>query len=203
MSDTTSERSLADDDTQDVTSDRPDLTTDEVLAGFRAQRRAVKLRPNAHLLADMQQLVDQIDEAPQGADVDALIDQYEGLRGRFEQVEWWVVEQRTEERRQKIREDAAKALGYEHVDGNPRGLIVDDPGRVKEQKVETHVIVDHIVSPEGVTADDIWSMYQQSVGEWSKVERSIVQVQRILDDAAAGEVLRDFSSRRSGTSRRS
>lgn len=206
----TNERSLADEapakDTSgqeaSVAAERGPLSVDEFLSGVRAQRRSVRIRPNLHVLADLQRLVDEIDDSPEGADVDDLIDQYETARAAFEASERWVVEQRTPERRKHVRREAAKALG---VDLREDGETVegDDFDQSKAALLEAHVIADHIVEPEGVTPDQVTALYEATPGEFQKIDFAIVQVMRVLDEDSAADVLRDFSSRRSAKTRRS
>lgn len=192
-----SERSIgdkADDKTEEsVAAERGPLSVGEFLQGVRAQRRAVKIRPNLHLLSDMQRLVDEIESAPADQDVDDLIDRYEETKGQFLAVEWWTVEQRTHERRSHVRREAAKALDVELDEGD--NVPSDD--REVAAKLEAAVIADHIVEPEGVTAEQVMALYEASPGEYTKIEQAIVQTMRILDEDATKGVLRDFSLRRS------
>ena len=198
------ERSIAEKATTEdsVAAERGPLSVDEFLSGVRAQRRSVRIRPNLHVLADMQRLVDEIDDSPEGADVDDLIDEYEAARAVFEASERWVVEQRTPERRKHVRREAAKVLGidlredWETVEG-------DDFDQTKAAQLEAHVIADHVVEPEGVTAEQVTALYEATPGEFQKIDFAIVQVMRVLDEDSAAGVLRDFSSRRSAKTRRS
>ena len=129
--------------------------------------------------------------------MDDLIDEYEAAKAEYLSSEWWVVEQRTPERRREVRRDAAKELGVElYPDGE--AVIEDDPDQSRASAVEARVILDHIVEPSGVTFEQIDALYKASPGEWTKIEAAIVRVQRVIDDEAEQGVLRDFSSRRSG-----
>ena len=198
------ERSIAEKATTEdsVAAERGPLSVDEFLSGVRAQRRSVRIRPNLHVLADMQRLVDEIDDSPEGADVDDLIDEYESARAVFEASERWVVEQRTPERRKHVRRQAAKVLG---IDLREDGETVegDDFDQTKAAQLEAHVIADHVVEPEGVTAEQVTALYEATPGEFQKIDFAIVQVMRVLDEDSAAGVLRDFSSRRSAKTRRS
>lgn len=198
------ERSIAEKATTEdsVAAERGPLSVDEFLSGVRAQRRSVRIRPNLHVLADMQRLVDEIDDSPEGADVDDLIDEYESARAAFEASERWVVEQRTPERRKHVRRQAAKRLG---IDLREDGETVegDDFDQTKAAQLEAHVIADHVVEPEGVTAEQVTALYEATPGEFQKIDFAIVQVMRVLDEDSAAGVLRDFSSRRSAKTRRS
>lgn len=198
------ERSIAEKATTEdsVAAERGPLSVDEFLSGVRAQRRSVRIRPNLHVLADMQRLVDEIDDSPEGADVDDLIDEYESARAAFEASERWVVEQRTPERRKHVRREAAKVLG---IDLREDGETVegDDFDQTKAAQLEAHVIADHVVEPEGVTAEQVTALYEATPGEFQKIDFAIVQVMRVLDEDSAAGVLRDFSSRRSAKTRRS
>lgn len=197
------ERSLADEPTGTSTEvQRGPLSTDEFLSGVRAQRRSVRIRPNLHLLAEMERIVEEIDTAPAGADVDELLDTYDTTRDDFLHSERWVVEQRTPERRRHVRREAGKALGIELHD-NGEGPVEDDADRTNATALEAHVIADHIVEPAGATEAHVRALYAASPGEYRKIDHAVVQVQRVLDEASEQAVLRDFSSRRSGKTQRS
>lgn len=189
------ERSLAEIDTDAVEVEPGEMTAESVMSGARAMRLGLKARPNLHLFADMQRLVDAIEESPEDADVDDLIDEYDKAKAAYLTHEWWVIEQRTHERRTLVRRKAAKALGYaldelDRVEG-------DDDDLTKRSEVEAHVIADHVVKPEGLTADDMRVLHASSPGEFARLEMTVVQVQKTLSDEGAQAVLRDFSSRRS------
>lgn len=194
----TDERSLGDKtDETSVEVERGPLSVDEFLQGVRAQRRSVKIRPRADLYATLEQLGDEIDAAPEGEDVDDLLDEYERLGEQFMRTERWTVEQRTPERRRHVRREAAKEIGVEISEDGERP-VQDDPDRTQAARLEAHVIADHIVEPEGVTAAQVRALYDASPGEYAKIDRAVVQVMRVIDEEAAAGVLRDFSSRRSG-----
>lgn len=201
------ERSLAEIDTETeemmtAAVERGPLDVSEFLAGVRLQRRSVQIRPNLHLLAELERLVDDIDAAPADADVDALIDEYVATRGRFEVASRWVVEQRTPERRRHVRREAAKALGIELSEDGDRP-VTDDADLTNASAVEAYVIADHIVEPVGVTADQVRALYEASPGEYRKIDMAAVLVQRVLNEESEKVVLRDFSSRRSAKTTRS
>lgn len=196
------ERSLAEinPETEDMMTaavERGPLDVSEFLAGVRAVRRQVWIKPNLHLFADLERMVDDIEAAPEDADVDALIDEYEAAKARFEQRERWVVEQRSVERRRLVRRKAAEALGIE-LTPDGESVVDDDADNSKASSVEGHVIADHIVEPEGVTAEQVQSLFDASPGEGHILASAIVRANRVMDEAVASEVLRDFSSRRSG-----
>ena len=74
----------------------------------------------------------------------------------------------------------------------------DDADGSGASKVEAHVIADHVVEPEGITAADITALYEASPGEYMKIDFAVARVMRVVDEQQTQEVLRDFSSRRSG-----
>lgn len=197
------ERSLADVSTEPSTEvQRGPLSTDEFLSGVRSQRRSVRIRPNLHLLAEMERLVEEIDATPEGVDVDDLLDTYEATKADFLRSERWVVEQHTPERRRHVRREAAKGLDIELSEDGER-VEGDDADLSKASAVEAHVIADHIVEPEGVTAAQVKALYDATPGEYRKIDHAVVQVQRVLDSETEKAVLRDFSSRRSAKTPRS
>lgn len=178
------------------------MTTGSVLSGARAMRRAVKIRPNLHVFADLERLIESIDEAPEGENVDDLIDEYDAAKAAFLEHQWWVVEQRTIERRTLVRRGAAKLLGYT-LDEDLGRVEGDDEDRTRESEIEVHVLADHIVQPEGVTADDLTAFHASSPGEFTRFEHTVAVVQRTLSEEQSQDVVRDFSSRRSEATQRS
>lgn len=202
----TDERSLADEapETTDASeaAERGPLSVDEFLSGVRAVRRQVWLRPNLHLFADLERLVDEIESAPEGTDVDDLIDEYEAAKERFERRERWVVEQRTHERRRHVRLEAAKVAGYEMTEDGAE-VVGDDVHKSKLDELSAFEVADHIVEPEGVTAEHVRRLHQASPSESNLLTSAIIRVNRVVDERVAAEVLRDFSSRRSGRTGRS
>ncbi len=190
----TDERSLS-----DPVEQREALSVVDFARGFRARRLPVRMRPNLHLLDDLERLVDEIDAAPEDADIDDLLDAYDAARAEYEREARWVVEQRSPERSQRVREDAIKALGYATDD---EGALTATGATLEAQQTRlgVEVALDHIVAPEGLTVDDLTGLAEASPSEWTKLVRALAQVQQVTADDE--RVLRDFSSRRSGRTRR-
>ena len=203
MSETT-ERSLAEKaDAEDVRDVAPrEMTIDDFLAGVRARRKAVKIRPNLHRFGDMERLVAEIEAAPEGVDVDDLIDAYEAAREEFEAHEWYVVEQRTAERRALVLRETAKAHGIElGDDDNP---TVEGEARAAALATMSYAVwADAVVEPAGFAGDDMRRLYESSPEEFQRLHDAISAVGLVLDERAEKAVLRDFSSRRSTTRRTS
>lgn len=196
----TSERSLGDkgEDVRDVTEDRPPLTAAEFIEGLRARRVAVCIRPNLHRYADLQRLVAEIEATPEDENVDGLLDEYEQAKAEFLAEEWWVVEQRSQERREQVRREAAKALG---ITLDEDGTVThDDPVERDRQSIRLgmHVYADQVVEPEGVTADDVRDLNDRSPESCGRLIAAIADVQTLMEAEDERSVLRDFSSRRSG-----
>lgn len=202
------ERSLAEinPETEDMMTaavERGPLDVSEFLAGVRAVRRQAWVRPNLHLFADLERLVDEIEAADEATpECDALIDEYEALKVRFESRERWVVEQRSVERRRHVRREAAGVLGIE-LTPNGESVVDDDADGTKGGVLESHVIADHVVEPEGVTGAQIQALFDASPSEGTVLGSAIIRVNRVVDETVASEVLRDFSSRRSVKTKRS
>lgn len=171
------------------------LTIDDFLSGVRARRKAVKIRPHLHRFADLERLVDEIEAAPDGADVDHLIDEYEAARDEFEAAQWYVVEQRTTERRQLVLREAAKAHGIE-LDEQDEPKLEGDALVEARAKIGYAVWADAVIEPEGVGPEDVQRLYEQSPEEFTRLHQAIKAVALVLDEKAERAVLRDFSSRR-------
>lgn len=198
------ERSLADaqvddeqvpDDSVEVA--RPQVDVSEFLAGVRAQRRGVKIRPGLHLLEHMQRLVAEIESLPEDDTPDDLLDEYEKIKAEFLVTEWWVVEQRTHERRRHVRRQAAEKFDIE-LSEDGEMVVGDDADGSGASKVEAYVMADHVIRPVGVTGADITALYEASPGEYMKIDFAVAKVMRVVEEQQTQEVLRDFSSRRSG-----
>lgn len=187
------ERSLADVDTSvdvspAVTPQNFDL--EQWVAGVRPTRRSVKLYPNAHLVARMDELADRIDNTPDGAEVDALIDEFDQLRKQFRDGVWFTVEKRSTEWVAALRKRVAKANGIKLDDDG------DAEGTDANITLSLHQLAEQIVSPAGVTYEQLRAMLDANEGELNKLALTMQTVQSQLAQSA-GVLDRDFSARRS------
>lgn len=161
-------------------------------AGVRPARRAVKINSAAHLLSVMDRIADQIDEAPEGADVDSLIDEFESTRKLFLDGALWVtIEQRSVEWVLHTRKEAARRLGITlDVDGEETS---DFESRVRLNVVQ---LSQQIVDPP-MSTDDLNAIYAGNDLEFFKLVGAAAMLNESVAESA--DVLtRDFSSRRSG-----
>lgn len=195
----TEERSLADVDVSvdvspKVTPENFDLA--EWAAGVRPTQRSVKLYPNAHLIGRMDELADKIDNAPEGADVDALIDEFESVREQFRDGVWFTVEKRSSEWIENQRKATAKRLGMKLDDD------ADADNAADNITLMLHQLAEQIVRPRGVTADMLRHMYDANEGELVKLTNAMQTANRQLAESS-GVLDRDFSGRRSHARRTS
>lgn len=161
----------------------------EWLAGVRPTRRAVRLFPNAHLVAELDKLADEIDSMPADADVDPLIDRFEALRQQYNDGVWFTVEKRSTEWLRAFRARVAEAEG---LDLKASDL---EARAAAEIRVGHAVAAACIVEPK-MTADQFAALSEANEGEAAK----LVNLVNIVNDklAESSEVLtRDFSRRRS------
>lgn len=192
------ERSLADVDTSvDVspTVTPANFDIDAWAAGVHPTRRSVKLYPNAHLVARLDELSDRIDSTPEGENVDDLIDEFDALRTQFRDGIWFTVEKRSSEWVEAHRKAATKRLGIK-LDND------GDPTEADNITLVLHQIVDQLVAPAGVTYDHLRTMLSANEGELNKLVVTLNAVQRQLAENA-GVLDRDFSARRSPSRRAS
>lgn len=197
---TTSERSLAElgeATSVDTTPDLPaptDFDMESFIAGVRPTRRSVKLFPQAHLVARLEQIATLIDEAPADADVDALVDEFEQVKQQFRDGVWFTVEKRSQEWVERFRLDAEKQLGLKRTTDNGDGektLSNEDA-----LAISMHQLAAQIVVPEHVTFEQLNTLRETNEGEASKLMACMLNVNNQL--AQASQVLtRDFSARRS------
>ena len=83
--------------------------------GIRPGRRRVTIQPRPDLYPDLQRLIERIDEAPEDANVDDLIDEFDRLRDLM-RVEW-VLERRSPEWTVEFYRQAARDMGVEVKNG--------------------------------------------------------------------------------------
>lgn len=201
------EEALLSDETpqQDTSVDVPVQTNPEDfdfpawLEGVRPTRRGVRLYSRADIIARLEHIADEIDAAPEDANVNDLIDEAERLQATWRDgIVWVVIEKRSSEWLDAFREEGAKRLG---VTLNDKGEVGD---KDKATRLMFEQIAAQIVEPEGFTADHLERLYQANEGEVTKL---LVTTRRVNNELAesAKVVTRDFSQRRSTspTTRRS
>lgn len=169
-----------------VTPVADDFDLDAWLAGVRPTRRSVKLYPHAHLVARMEQIADTIEAAPKTQDVDDLIDEFEQLKTQFRDGIWFTLEKRSSEWQHRWRKDLCKRLNLREDKDEDLAIIV------------LHQIAEQIVSPPGVTYNQLRTLRETNEGECNKLMFTLTAVNQVVAEKAA--VLdRDFSGRRSAT----
>lgn len=183
------ERSIAD-------SPEPDAPTPETFdvaafaAGHRPGRHSVLVRTRLDLLPDLERLSDRIMAAPDDANVDDLIDEFEALKARM--LVRFVFEQRSREWVREFYIETAKDLG---ITGKKGIKDVLSGGFTEEQATEVAIrlIAAQCVEPEGVTPDTIRELHEAYPGEVDRLSQAVSDV-----NAQRSEALGlDFSQRRS------
>lgn len=163
---------------------------DDWVAGVRPTRRKIKLFPQAHLVARLDELAEAIDATPEGEDVDPLIDEFEAVRKQFRDGVWFTVEKRSSESVLANRKALAKRLGIK-LDEDGDAANTDD-----SIVLVLHQLANQIVEPAGVTYEHLRAMLTANEGEVNKLVRTLEDVQYKLAENAF-VVDRDFSERRS------
>jgi len=195
------ERSLADVSTEgptgvDTTPHLPapkDFDMAAFLEGVRPTRRSIKLYPHAHLVARLDELAAEIEQAPAGADVDDLIDEFEQVKGQFRAGVWFTVEKRSGDWIEHFRTQTEKQLGFKRTRNDDGQDVLKDS---EATTISLHQLAKQIVVPTGVTYDQLRALADTNEGEASKLLRCMFNVN--IDLAQGAEVLtRDFSARRS------
>ena len=171
-----------------------DFDLDAWLDGVRPTRRSVKLYPNAHLVARLEEIADRIDNTPDGENVDALIDEFEQVKAQLQSGVWFTVEKRSSEWVAQFQKDLAKRL---NLDLSRKG-----DGTAKNPKdsttVSLHQLAAQIVSPEGVTYNHLRKLVDHNEGEAIKLLNAMESANNTLAEGA-GVLDRDFSERRSAS----
>lgn len=188
----TDERSLADeaplaetqDETPEVTPESVDLG--ELAAGWRPTRRSVRIYPQGHLIAQMDDLIDRIESAPAEADVDDLIDEYEAVKAKYHQGVKFVFEQRSDEWVDDLRKKAHK-----------RHKVKDDsPTQAQSRKIAADMIAGQCVEPQGVTPQMVMAIWDQNETDVDILAFTMKQANQGSLEASK-VASRDFSLRRS------
>lgn len=164
-----------------------DFDLDAWIAGVRPTRKAIKLFPHANLIARMEQLAQQIDDAGPADDVDPLIDQFEQAKADFKTGVWFVLEQRSQEWVDSFRKRKAKDLKLADEGANAALISI-------------YQIAEQIVQPEDVTFNHLRTLQRSNEGEFAKLIDTLAKTNQTLAERS-GVLDRDFSERRSGTTR--
>lgn len=192
LADLPNDRSLAEsvvdsvDVSPTVTLENFDL--DRWVDGIRPTRRKIKLYPNAHLIGQLEEIANRIDSAPDDADVDDLVEQFDRIRGQFRDGVWFTIEKRSSESVLASRKAIAKRVG----------IKLDDDGDSTNQAdtitLILHQLVEQIVEPTGITYEHLRAMLDANEGEVNKLVLTLDLVQKQLAEKA-GVLDRDFSER--------
>lgn len=182
------ERSLG-----DPVEPEPDPSTYNVAdfaAGIRPGRRSVIIEPRPGLYPELQSVVRLINEAPEDADVDDLVDQFERIKSLM-RVEW-VVERRSPEWVKEFYAECREEMGIAGDVGVKDVLT----GRfTDEQAVEVAMrsILAQTVTPDGWTLDMLRDLREVAPEQLDILADAIAKV-----NAGHSEALTlDFSQRRS------
>lgn len=189
MSTEPAEKSLADlaVDTTPALPAPADFNLQAFIRGVRPTRRSVRLFQQADLVGQLEKLAQQIEDLPDGPEVDALVDQAVELQAMFHAGGvWFTVEKRSSEWVKNFRDKTAAQLGYTSTDS-------------EEAKMQLllHQLAAQLVEPAGVTAEDLYAIYTANEGEVSKMIVALTMVNEQIAESAKVVSL-DFSRRRSG-----
>ncbi len=166
-----------------------DFDVNGFLEGRRPARRAVEVWPNGHLMGRLEEIAGTIPALPDGADVDALIDEFNAVKALVSVREWWHVEARSSEWIGKFRRDTAALIG----------APADEDDWTPEQDAEVNLrqTAAQVVIPSGTTVDTLRRMNDYSEAEVNKVKVAVVLANN--QPISSAKVLSlDFSQRRSG-----
>ena len=181
------------DTTPDVAAE--DFDFDQFLAGFRPNQRSVKIFDRGNLIGAMEQIADQIQDAPPDADVDDLIDEFERLKREWETGRWFTVQGRSTEARRLQRDKLIRERGIKcgpDVDGQPGEPI--DPAHTID--LMCALMADQVVTPTGVTEAGLRRLYDLSEPEFSKLAIAVEFANSQMGQSSKVVGL-DFSQRRS------
>lgn len=180
------ERALSDFiDTTPALPEPQDFDLAAFIGGVRPTRRSVRIHARADLIGRLEQIADRIDALPDGAEVDALIDEAERMQAEFAAGVWFTIEKRSSEWVKHFRDDTAKTYGLDPE---------SEDGRVS---LLLHQLAAQIITPSGVTYDHLRAMFDTNEGELNKLIVALTMANEQIAEAAKVVTL-DFSRRRSG-----
>ena len=188
----TIERSLGEPATDKHVGQERDITLDEWIEGVRGFRLPVTLitvnDPDGSAAARLAEIEAIIDGLPDGPTVDALVDEAIELQGRVVSRHEFVLEQRSRERIEASRSAAMEASGVKaDEDWSPDQLL----------DVTFRMLLDQIVSPEGVTVEQLRRVHAAAPDQADLLADAM---RRVNGGAASSKALmRDFSKRSSRT----
>ena len=199
-------------DTDDIEDVTPDLAEEDfdfgaLIEGILPTRKRVRIYPNGHLLEQVEELIERIENAESDEAADALLAQYETLNAKMRESRVVVVEGRSSERLQEI-ERAAYADGVPNAEKLAKKLAKsklpeDHPQRDAMQadasrgivEVMLRQVADQIVHPtQGVSVEALKALRDKAEPELDRIYRAC----REANSQSAG-VSPDFSPGRSGT----
>ena len=186
----TIERSLGEPATDKHVGQERDITIDEWIEGVRGFRLPVTLitvnDPDGSAAARLAEIEAIIDGLPDGPTVDALVDEAIELQGRVVSRHEFVLEQRSRERIEATRSAAMEAAGVKaDEDWSPDQLL----------DVTFRMLLDQIVSPEGVTVERLRRIYAAAPDQADLLADAMRRVNAGV--ASSKALLRDFSKRSS------
>lgn len=183
------ERSIADPSPDDA----PTPQTFDVAAfaaGHRPGRRSVNVRTRLDLYPALEAVVERIEAADPGADVDDLIDEFDAIKAQM--LVRFVFEQRSPEWVREFYRRTADELGVKSKKGT-KDALTGAFTEAQAVEVACRLIAAQCVEPEGVTVDTIRDLHQADPSEVDRLAQAVADV-----NAQRSEALGlDFSRRRS------
>lgn len=170
-----------------------DFDMNEWVAGVRPTRRSVRLFPNAHLIARMEDIARDIEAAAEDSNVDDLIDAYEQAKTDFLNGVTFTLEKRSSEWIENFRAELKARLKLK--------IDQDDSSEKDVMTALLHQLAEQIVTPSGVTPENLRSLYEANEGELNKLIVAMTTVNASLAQSAKVLDL-DFSQRRSTSPKR-
>ena len=148
--------------------DPEDFDMDAFLEGVRPFRRAVRLFMRADLVAEMDELGGQINNAPAGTDTSTLVEQFYAKKAAFyDSGRWFVLEARSPEWVEVQRKEMAKEYG---LSIKKTGELGDGPRREEALEGMTHELLRRqIVTPTKVSRENLAKLAARSPGEYRKL----------------------------------
>ena len=194
LGDVTPEPATHEDFIDDVTDlpDPEDYDFSAMVAGVKANRARVRIRPRSDLYARLQELGEEIQAVPADEDVpDDLLEEWDALRSEYDKTFVVVVEGRTSDWVRHFRKEV-KARG---INPDRKGMSDDERARQTERLVNAQIAAQIVHPTKGVTEESVAALGAANEVEANKLYLALTQV----NTRPSGDV--DFLRGRSRPSR--
>lgn len=206
----TSEASIGDPTPTDEQRNGADQVLNDYAAGFRAATKRVKVRPNLHLYAELERILEEAEHADDDETLDALEAEFDATKEQFEEERVIVLRAISEDVKREIRRAARK-------DGvDPAALIqrakdinkakrpdVDALEQVEAELAETmrhlnSLLIAAMAVDGDITAAWLDELHKTAPHEYAEIDKAATELNENPERVAPDFSRARFGSRRAG-----